>query len=218
MSRQSPEGLLPMTPVSPTSAWPPDVQLTSDSATVLPLAPGHAADLAEAVEDGGLHRLWYTNIPRPEGMAAEIARRLALRAEGRMLPFAILAPLPGDTAPRTVGMTSYMNIDAPNRRLEIGSTWLRAAVQRGPVNTACKLMLLTHAFDVLGCIAVEFRTHVMNRQSRAAIERLGARLDGILRAHMILPNGTIRDTAVYSVTAADWPAVRAGLRARLGQD
>lgn len=184
-------------------------------ATLVPLSQDHAAELALAVADGALHRLWYTAIPAPEAMAAEIDRRLALRAAGRMLPFAILAPTPGDAVPRAVGMTTYMNIDATHRRLEIGSTWLRASHQRGPVNTSCKLMLLTHAFETLNCIAVEFRTHVMNRQSRAAIERLGARQDGILRAHMILPNGTIRDTAVYSVTAADWPSVRAGLRARL---
>lgn len=200
------------------SAWPPAVELAAPFAALVPLTQTHAADLAEAVEDGALYRLWYTAIPRPEGMPAEIDRRLALARAGRMRPFAILAALPGTTIQRAVGMTSYMNIDAANRRLEIGSTWLRAGVQRGPVNSTCKLLLLEHAFATLGCIAVEFRTHVMNRQSRAAIERLGARRDGTLRAHMILPNGTIRDTAVYSITAAEWPAVRAGLRARLGVD
>jgi RimJ/RimL family protein N-acetyltransferase len=108
-------------------------------------------------------------------------------------------------------MTTFMNIDAANRRVEIGSTWYRQSVQRGPLNTQCKLLLLTHAFETLDCIAVEFRTHVLNMQSRRAIERLGARLDGILRLHQILPNGTIRDTAVYSITAAEWPMVKAHL-------
>ena len=201
----------------PDPHWPAETWLDAPGVTLTPLSHAHASDLAEAVADGALHRLWYTAIPQPEAMAAEIDRRLALRDAGRMRPFAILATLPGESAPRAVGMTSYMNIDAPNRRLEIGSTWLRAAAQRGPVNTTAKLLLLRHAFEHLDCIAVELRTHVMNRQSRAAIERLGARLDGILRAHMILPNGTIRDTAVYSITAAEWPAVRAGLLARLGQ-
>ncbi|WP_316015176.1 GNAT family protein [Roseobacter sp. HKCCA0434] len=191
--------------------WPDRFSAAMDHAELVPLSHHHAADLAGASAEGELSRLWYTTIPAPENMAAEIDRRLGLEAEGRMRPFAIRA------CGRAVGMTSYMNIDAANRRLEIGSTWLAPSAQRGPVNTECKRMLLGHAFDDLDCIAVELRTHVMNRQSRAAIERLGARLDGILRAHMILPNGTIRDTAVYSITAADWPSARAGLDFRLGR-
>ena len=123
-----------------------------------------------------------------------------------MVPFTVMAP-----DGRPVGMTTYMNIDHVNQRVEIGSTWYAKSVQRSGVNTECKRMLLGHAFDTLGAIAVEFRTHFLNRQSRAAIERLGARLDGILRAHMVMPNGTLRDTAVYSITATDWPAIRAGL-------
>jgi RimJ/RimL family protein N-acetyltransferase len=140
-------------------------------------------------------------------MAKEIDRRLALRKSGSMLPFSVIHP----GRERVVGMTTYMNIDATNRRLEIGSTWYRKDVQRSPLNTECKLLLLTHAFEKLDCIAVEFRTHFINSQSRRAIERLGARLDGILRSHSVLPNGTIRDTAVYSITAADWPTVKANL-------
>ena len=112
-------------------------------------------------------------------------------------------------------MTTYMNIDAANRRLEIGSTWYRKAVQRSAVNTECKLMLLRHAFETLDCIAVELRTHFMNHQSRRAIERLGAKLDGVLRNHSRMPNGTLRDTCVYSILPAEWPAVKANLEARL---
>lgn len=205
-------------PTDPATIWPAPVHLTAPEAALLPLAPTHAADLAEAVADGALYRLWYTAIPRPERMEDEIARRCTLAGAGRMTPFAILAALPGETRMRAVGMTTYLNPDPVNRRVEIGATWLRATLQRGPVNAACKLMLLGHAFESLDCIAVELRTHVMNHQSRTAIERLGARLDGILRAHMILPNGTLRDTAVYSITATDWPTIRAGLRARLGRD
>ena len=186
--------------------WAEPVTLTGRSGALVPLAMSHADELAEAAADGELHRLWYTSVPSPEGVPGEIERRLGLMAEGKMAPFAIL-----DGDGRAVGMTTYMNIDAVNRRVEIGSTWYRAAVQRTPLNTECKRMLLGHAFEALECIAVEFRTHRMNVQSRRAIERLGAQLDGVLRQHMVLPNGTVRDTAVYSITAAEWPTVRAHL-------
>ena len=190
--------------------WAEPVTLEGRHGSIVPLSQDHAAALAEASADGQLHRLWYTSVPPPNRVGAEIDRRLALLAAGSMVPFAIL-----DVTGRAVGMTTYMNIDHDTRRLEIGSTWYRKAVQRTALNTEIKLLMLAHAFDMLDAIAVEFRTHVMNQQSRRAIERLGARLDGILRAHMILPNGTIRDTAVYSVTAPDWPSVRANLRWRL---
>lgn len=190
-----------------TAPWPQAVTLTGTHAVLVPLSQDHAADLAKGVAEGDLHRLWYTSIPAPDRVPEEIERRLALRAAGSMLPFAVLDP----ESRRAVGMTTYMNIDAASPRVEIGSTFYRRSVQRTPLNTECKLMLLRHAFDGLGCIAVEFRTHAMNFQSRRAIERLGAKLDGLLRAHSVMPNGTLRDTAVYSITAAEWPAVRANL-------
>lgn len=192
--------------------WAEPVSLSGEHASLVPLDQSHAADLREASADGELHRLWYTTIPAPEQVAAEIDRRLSLLGAGSMVPFAVL-----DAGGKAVGMTTFMNIDHLNRRLEIGSTWYRKSVQRTPLNTECKLLLLGHAFETLDAIAVEFRTHVLNRQSRAAIERLGARFDGILRAHMVMPNGTIRDTAVYSVTAPEWPAVRANLLWRIGR-
>lgn len=192
--------------------WPPSVDLRGTHAALVPLSPDHADDLAEACADGNLADLWYTSVPAPEAVPAEIERRLALRAAGTMLPFAVL-----DASGRAVGMTTFMNINAGARRVEIGSTWYRRAVQRGPLNTECKLMLLTHAFEGLDCIAVEFRTHHINHQSRRAIERLGAKLDGILRAHMVMPNGTIRDTAVYSITAPEWPSVKAHLQWQLAK-
>lgn len=139
-------------------------------------------------------------------MAEEIDRRLALRKAGSMIPFTQL-----DTDSVPVGMTTYMNIDHDLPRVEIGSTWIGPGAQRGPLNTEAKRLLLGHAFEVWGCLAVEFRTHRLNLQSRRAIERLGAQFDGILRAHMRLADGTIRDTAVYSVTAAEWPTVRSHL-------
>ncbi len=173
----------------------------------MPLHPTHHDDLVEAVRDGELWRLWYTVIPDPEGMAPEIERRLALQARGTMLPFTVIDAESG----RPCGMTTYMNIDRVNRRLEIGSTWYRRRVQRTAVNTQCKRLLLGHAFEGLDCIAVEFRTHLFNQASRAGIERLGAQQDGVLRAHTVMPNGTVRDTVVYSITAAEWPTVRAHL-------
>lgn len=193
--------------------WPESFSVEGDHVRVVPLTMEHEADLREATADGELHKLWYTSVPSPEGVADEIARRLSLREQGSMLPFAVIAQASG----RAVGMTTYMNIDAGNRRLEIGSTWYRKSMQRTPVNTECKLLLLRHAFEQLDCIAVEFRTHVMNRASRRAIERLGATFDGVLRAHMVMANGTIRDTAVYSITAPEWPAVAANLEHMLAR-
>ena len=128
-----------------------------------------------------------------------------------MAPWAIVDPATG----KAVGMTTYMNIEARHRRVEIGSTWYAKRVQRSALNTECKLMLLKHAFETLHCIAVEFRTHRLNTQSRRAIERLGAQLDGMLRSHQISPNGSLRDTAVYSIVAAEWPTVRAHLQFQL---
>lgn len=164
-----------------------------------------------AVQDGNLHELWYTTAPGPDDVGAEIARRLALWQNGTMLPFTVLDP----TTDKAVGMTTYMNIDTVNRRVEIGSTWYAATLQRTGLNTEAKLLLLEHAFEALGCIAVEFRTHFLNHQSRRAIERLGAKLDGILRAHSLAKNGTIRDTCVYSITAPEWGAVQAHLKWQL---
>jgi len=190
--------------------WPAPVTLSGVHATLEPLAVGHADGLVEAVRDGELWKLWYTAIPAPERMAAEIERRLGLQASGSMLPFTVR-----DGAGRIAGMTTYMNVDAVHRRVEIGSTWYARRVQRTPLNTECKLMLLTHAFEALGCIAVEFRTHFFNQQSRRGIERLGARLDGILRNHQRATDGTLRDTCVYSITAAEWPTVKTHLRFQL---
>jgi RimJ/RimL family protein N-acetyltransferase len=188
------------------------VTLKGRHATLVPLSQDHHDDLVAAVKDGALWNLWYTFIPKPENMKAEIARRLALQEKGTMLPFAIL-----DTGGKAVGMTTFMDADAANRRVEIGSTWYRMAVQRTAMNTECKLMLLTHAFERMACIAVEFRTHFLNRQSRSGIERLGAKLDGILRSHRIMPDGTLRDTVVYSIVATEWPTVKTHLSWQLAK-
>jgi N-acetyltransferase len=188
-------------------SWPDAVTLTGESVRLELLSQDHCAALADAVRDGELWRLWYTIIPAPERMAAEIERRLKLREAGSMLPFAVINLATGEP----VGMTTYMNIDAASRRVEIGSTWYRKSVQRSGINTECKLLMLRHAFETLDCIAVEFRTHFMNHQSRRAIERLGAKLDGVLRNHMRMADGSLRDTCAYSIIASEWPAVRANL-------
>lgn len=189
------------------TAWPlQPLTLRCAHATLEPLSLAHEAGLARAVQDGELWRLWYTAVPTPAAMAGEIERRLRLQSAGSMLPFAVR-----DAQGELVGMTTYMHIDAPNRRLEIGSTWYARRVQRSALNTACKRMLLAHAFETLNCIAVEFRTHAFNHASRRGIERLGARLDGVLRHHQLLPNGSLRDTYVYSIVAPEWPAVRTHL-------
>ncbi|MEL0110403.1 MAG: GNAT family N-acetyltransferase, partial [Rickettsiales bacterium] len=168
--------------------WLQPVTLEGSTATLAPLSQTHHDDLVEATRDGELWNLWYTSVPTADKVAAEIDRRLGLQAAGTMLPFAIVERSSG----QAVGMTTYMNVDAANRRVEIGSTWYRKRVQRGPMNTECKRMLLGHAFETLDCIAVEFRTHFFNHQSRRAIERLGAKLDGVLRSHQIMADGSIR--------------------------
>ena len=192
--------------------WPAPLTLAGAHATLRPLELEHHDGLCEAVRDGALWQLWYTSIPAPERMGNEIERRLDLQGRGSMLPFTVF-----DANSRIVGMTTYMNIDAVNQRVEIGSTWTARSAQRTSLNTECKAMLLAHAFDSLGCIAVEFRTHRLNTQSRRAIERLGAQLDGILRNHLRSPDGTLRDTAVYSITSDEWPAVKSHLAWQLAK-
>ncbi|HSE12344.1 MAG TPA: GNAT family protein [Rudaea sp.] len=187
--------------------WPAPVTLRGRIATLEPLRPEHHDGLVEAVKDGELWNLWYTKVPAPHTMRADIERRLGLQDKGSMLPFAVI----DNATRRVVGATTYMNIDADNRRVEIGSTWYAQSVQRTGLNTECKRLLLTHAFETLDCIAVEFRTSHFNRASRRAIERLGAKLDGVLRSHMLATNGSLRDTCVYSIIAAEWPGVRANL-------
>jgi RimJ/RimL family protein N-acetyltransferase len=192
--------------------WLEPTTLRGAHARLEPLSQNHCEGLTEAVNDGELWKLWYTFIPRAEDMRKEIDRRLGLQAAGSMLPFTVI-----DADGKISGMTTYMNVDTPNRRVEIGSTWYAKRVQRSALNTQCKLLLLTHAFEKLDCIAVEFRTHFFNHQSRRGIERLGAKLDGVLRSHQIAPNGTLRDTAVYSIIAGEWPTVKAHLTYQLNE-
>ena len=190
--------------------WIQPCTFSGEHATLVPLALDHCNQLCDAVRDGRLWNLWYTSIPKPEAMRTEIQRRLDLQSQERMVPFTVL-----DSNQTAVGMTTYMNLDPVHRRLEIGSTWYAARAQRTAVNTECKYLLLRNAFEQLDCIAVEFRTSFFNQRSRRAIERLGAKLDGILRSHQRHSDGSLRDTCVYSITAAEWPTVRASLQHRL---
>lgn len=194
--------------------WLKPVTLEDAGVALVPLEHRHHDPLVEAVKDGELWNLWYTAIPKPEAMTAEIDRRLGLQDKGTMLPFTVLDKT---QANKPVGMTTYMNVDAPNRRVEIGSTWYRKSVQRSPLNTRAKLLLLSYAFEKLDCIAVEFRTHFFNHQSREAIAKLGAKQDGILRNHQLGANGSLRDTVVFSILPGEWPAVKTHLQYRLNR-
>jgi RimJ/RimL family protein N-acetyltransferase len=176
-----------------------------------PLTLAHADELAAAT--AGLEHAWYTSVPTPDGVADEIRQRLRWAEEGSMNPWAVRRL---DTG-AAVGMTTFCNIDQPNRHVEIGHTWIGVDAQRTAVNTAAKLLLLGHAFERCDAIAVEFRTHWHNLQSRAAIARLGAKQDGVLRNHRIGPEGTLRDTVVFSILPHEWPAVRLGLESRLAR-
>ena len=184
------------------------VTLSGEHAVLEPMAREHAAALADAARDGELWQLWYTSVPVPETVAGYVATALAMREEKGAMPFVVRERATG----AIVGSTRYFNVEAGHRRLEIGHTWYAKRVQRTGVNTECKLLLLTHAFETLRCIAVEFRTSWFNHASQRAIERLGAKRDGVLRSHMIMPDGTLRDTVVYSVVAPEWPAVKRHLR------
>ncbi len=182
------------------------VTLEGKHVRIEPLAREHAAGIKAAATDGELWRLWYTSVPAPDKTGEWLDAALDMRAKLGAMPFVVRAS-DGDI----VGSTRYFNVDAANRRLEIGHTWYAKRVQRTALNTEAKLLLLTHAFETLNCIAVEFRTSFFNFASREAIARLGAKQDGILRHHQLLADGSLRDTVVFSIIAPEWPAVRKNL-------
>lgn len=179
-------------------------------ASLEPLAPEHAGELAEAVAEEDLYRIWYTRLPSPDRMSAAIDKRLADHTAGRIVPWTIR-----DEERRAVGMTTLLNIRPDHRRLEIGSTWIAPSAQGTGLNTQVKLLQLTHAFEALDCIAVEFRTHWHNHRSRAAIAALGAKQDGVLRNHDLWQDGTMRDLVVFSIIDSEWPTVRLSLTEKL---
>jgi RimJ/RimL family protein N-acetyltransferase len=182
-------------------------------ATLEPLTAEHIPEIAAAAADGDAGQLWFTSAPSPDTAEAWVHRLLGMQAGDQGVTFVIRRR--SDHV--AVGSSSFFHVDAANRRLEIGHTWYSGSARRTGVNTEAKLLMLTHAFDVLGCVAVEFRTHFFNSTSRAAIERLGAKQDGILRSHQLSRDGSRRDTVVYSILDIEWPAVRANLVFKLSR-
>src|SRR4051812_21624684 len=176
------------------------VTLSTDQIILRPMNFDDVPALGTAASDGALWEKKTTTVPRPEDVQAYVAKALELQEAGLALPFTTIVRKGNEV----VGSTRYMNIDAANHRVEIGTTWIAGSWQRSFVNTHAKFLMLRHAFESLGCNAVELRTHRLNDQSRTAIERLGAKLDGVLRQHMIMPDGHVRDTAVYSIIRSEW--------------
>lgn len=184
------------------------LHLQGTSVSLEPLEQTHIADIRKAAADGELWKLFFTSVPAPEQTQQWLDTALAMQSQQKAIPFVVREKSGG----KIVGSTRFCNIDHQHQRLEIGYTWYSQSVQRSAINTECKLLLLTHAFEVLNCIAVEFRTDWFNRRSQAAIERLGAKRDGVLRNHMILPDGRIRDTVVYSILQNEWPGLKKNLQ------
>jgi N-acetyltransferase len=178
-----------------------------------PLSLVHAADLSSAIAVDGLWKLAVSNLPSPGGMEAYIAEALALQSAGRALPFALIDKSTG----RAVGSTRFGNFEPAHRRVEIGWTWLGTPWQRTAFNTEAKYLMLAHAFERLGLNRVEFKTDLLNERSRKAILRLGAREEGVMRRHMVMQDGRVRDSVYYSIIAEEWPVVKENLRRRLNR-
>ena len=185
----------------------PENELDAGSVVLVPLREEHADDLADAASDGKLWELWFTSVPRPDAIDTYISLALQQQKDGLSQPFVVVEKLSG----KVIGSTRFCNLDYANKRVEIGYTWYAKSHQRSSVNTECKLALLNHAFEVLDVIAVEFRTHWHNLESRKAIARLGAKQDGVLRQHQRLPDGSFRDTVVFSIIDSEWAAVKNNL-------
>ena len=193
------------------SRWIEPVTFKSEHATLEPLSTAHINELGEASKDGELWKLWFTGVPSPETVESYVEDALAMFDKHTAMPFVIRENKSG----KIIGSTRFCNIEEHSQRAEIGYTWYAKNYQRSPINTECKLMLLTHAFEQLGAIAVEFRTHWHNQASRRAIERLGAKQDGVLRNHQRLADGSYRDTVVFSIINNEWLAVKNGLTFKL---
>ncbi|MGS2722755.1 GNAT family N-acetyltransferase [Porticoccus sp. GXU_MW_L64] len=193
--------------------WISPVSLSGNHITLEPMTVGHVAGLQQACTDGELWRLWYTSVPAPETTKQYVDTALNGQQNGTMLPFVVRHKASGEV----IGSTRFCNIDNVHHRVEIGYTWYAKSFQRSAVNSECKLLLLQHAFETLEVIAVEFRTHWHNRASRAAIARLGAKQDGVLRNHQRCADGSYRDTVVFSITNGEWPAVRQNLKYQLAR-
>ncbi|QKV52044.1 GNAT family N-acetyltransferase [Comamonas antarctica] len=196
-----------------TSAFALPTVLQAQGVRLEPLTMAHVPGLRAAAADGELWNLRVTSVPRPEDTEAYVAQALEMQARGERLPWAVVDA----ASSQVLGCTSYHDIVPAVRRVEIGYTWYARSVQRSHVNTSAKLLLMAHAFDTLNCNVVGWRTDILNLASQRAIERLGAHKDGVLRCHALRRDGSIRDTVMYSLLNAEWPAVRARLQARLQQ-
>ncbi|MCH9757064.1 MAG: GNAT family N-acetyltransferase [Gammaproteobacteria bacterium] len=189
------------------SHWLEAFQLDGKSCALIPLDTTHLNDLISAASDDELWKIRYAQVPSPESMEAEINRRLALKTKGLMLPFTVIDARTN----KMVGMTCYTQVDEDNKRLGIGWTWYAKQAQRTAINTECKYLLLKHAFENLGCIAVEFKVDTFNIKSQNAVLRIGAKLDGTIRNHSKLNDGHVRDMHSYSILPNEWPNVKAHL-------
>ena len=192
--------------------WINEETLKGNFLTLEPLQLEHISELKVAVQDGESWKLWYANVPRPDEMSDYVEDAISAARAGN-IAYAVRS----NVTQQIVGTTRYYNVDAKNKRAMIGYTWYSSSARRTPINTECKLLLLAKLFESHDAIAVEFRTHYFNQPSRAAIERLGAKQDGILRQHQIMKDGSIRDTVVYSIIAAEWPAVKSNLLSKLSE-
>ncbi|MEC7770934.1 MAG: GNAT family protein [Bacteroidota bacterium] len=195
-------------------SWLRPIQLEGELVKLVPLQKSQKVDLVFAASDGKLWELWYTSVPSPKTIDSYLDIALSQQASGHALPFAII----NKKTNTIVGSTRFLNVDATNKRVEIGATWYAKKVQRTGINTECKYLLLKYAFENLDCIAVEFRTHFHNHPSRNAILRLGAKQDGILRNHRVDDSGNLRDTVVYSILNSEWKTVKTALEFKLGKN
>ena len=193
--------------------WLYDTILEGELVTLRPLREDDADQLVKAASDGNLWELWYTSVPGKESVGGYIDFAMREKEAGRALPFVVEHKSSG----HIIGSTRYCNADTKNQRVEIGYTWYSKSYQKTSINTTCKYLLLSHAFEKLSAIAVEFRTHWHNHPSRAAIARLGAKQDGVLRNHQKDASGHYRDTVVFSITNQEWPAVKKGLTYKLSR-
>lgn len=193
--------------------WQTSTALHGQFIRLEPMDTTHIEGLQAAANDGALWELWFTSVPKPEAMEAYVLKVLDGQSKNQFLPFVVV----DNTSNTILGTTRLYDLDPANRRLKIGYTWYAKTAQRTGVNTACKLLLLQYAFESLGCIAVAFEVHWHNHASRQAVLRLGAKQDGILRNHRIMPDGSFRDTVVFSIIASEWPAVKVALSHKLSQ-
>ena len=187
--------------------WILPVELVGNHVKLLPLTHAYAEELEDALQDGEIYKLWYTSVPLVNKVYEEISKRLQWQQTGFMQPFVVIDVITN----KAVGMTSFCRIDEVNRRVEIGFTWYSLSVQKTALNTEAKFMLLRHAFENLNAVAVEFRTNQFNFNSRRAIERLGAKLDGVLRSALLYENGMTCDGYVYSILQHEWASVKQNL-------